>query len=51
MYIEASSPRKAGEKARLQSVRISDNQARCVNFWWVLDTGLNHHELEIIRLN
>ena len=34
MYIEASAPRKQGDKARLMSPTYTDNSAICVQFWY-----------------
>lgn len=34
MFIEASSPRRAGDKARLVSPAISGNGTMCLNFWY-----------------
>ena len=34
MYIEASSPRRSGDKARLLSPRYTDRQDMCVQFYY-----------------
>lgn len=34
VFIEASSPRRPGDKARILSPVISDGQTRCLSFWY-----------------
>ena len=34
MFIEASAPRKAGDKADLYSLKFAPTQPKCVKFWF-----------------
>lgn len=34
VYIESSAPRRPGDKAQLASPLISDQQTRCLSFWY-----------------
>ena len=50
-YIESSAPRTKGDRARLVSPQITDNQQRCLTFWLVLIIEQFAHVIKDVMLS